>query len=114
MIIAGIPMRDLKKLESAFYPMPMEELHQFMRHYPSADDRDASRLTLPVSNAFISMLELTSLAVKIFGNRHVALEWLRRPLRVTGGMAPFELVCTTAGVDVIRTLLMQAEHGIYT
>ncbi len=59
-----------------------------------------------------SVLEITLLANKVFGNEQTAAEWLKQRHMATDDKAPLELISTGEGFERVKTLLLQIEYGV--
>jgi putative toxin-antitoxin system antitoxin component (TIGR02293 family) len=57
--------------------------------------------------------ELLSRATEIMGGQKHAEEWLNEPAMALNGHRPIDLLTTTAGTEMVETLLGQIEYGVY-
>lgn len=112
-ILAGIPSRDLKSLFKALHPLTDAVLLKALGCQPKLKATGAARLPLDASDAFVALLEVTEAAQRMFGDRKLALQWLSRPALALDGQVPLALIATRAGVDALKTLLAQMDHGVY-
>ncbi|GAA3896329.1 hypothetical protein GCM10022276_14150 [Sphingomonas limnosediminicola] len=57
--------------------------------------------------------EMYRLAAKVLGSAENAEDWMRHPALGLNGQVPAELIGTAEGVELVETLLMQIEYGVY-
>jgi len=112
-ILAGIPSRDLKFLFKALHPLTAEVLLKTLGCQPAVKATGTARLSLDASDAFVALLEVTEAALRMFGDRQLALQWLSSSALALDGQVPLALIATRAGVDALKTLLAQMEYGVY-
>lgn len=55
--------------------------------------------------------EALALAVGVFENRSVALDWLARPNAALGDVTPLSCCATAAGAQQVRRILRAIESG---
>lgn len=48
------------------------------------------------------------------GDRDAAERWLSQPVRGFGYQTPNDLLSSEAGIEQLRTLIGQLEHGVFT
>ncbi|MEA1031570.1 MbcA/ParS/Xre antitoxin family protein [Pseudomonas rhodesiae] len=56
--------------------------------------------------------EILSVAEKVFGDRHKAQHWLRKPVFGLGHQAPCAVLSTSLGYSDAHAVLMRIDHGI--
>jgi hypothetical protein len=61
----------------------------------------------------IRVLEIKTLADRIFGDEQKADAWLRRPNASLSGQKPADLLNDELGTAVIREMLERIDHGIF-
>ncbi|MEH2622456.1 putative toxin-antitoxin system antitoxin component (TIGR02293 family) [Bradyrhizobium sp. AZCC 1719] len=61
----------------------------------------------------VRILEIRSLANRIFGDEEKAEAWLQRPNGSLSGQKPGDLLSDDFGTAVVRELLEQIDHGIF-
>jgi len=74
--------------------------------------KEGERLNREESDRLARFLPILDLCEHIFGNTDAAMRWLRKPMRAFGGVAPLDLLTTSAGSEEVEELLEQSRHGI--
>jgi len=70
-------------------------------------------LSLDVSDHLVQICKVYDRALAIFGDRRKALRWLRYPSQPLGNTTPFDLLDTSAGVEMVIDELGRIEYGIF-
>jgi putative toxin-antitoxin system antitoxin component (TIGR02293 family) len=65
------------------------------------------------SATLIRVLEIKTLADRVFGDEQKAETWLQRPNSALSGQKPADLVRDELGTAVVRELLERIDHGIF-
>ncbi|HMM91481.1 MAG TPA: MbcA/ParS/Xre antitoxin family protein [Bradyrhizobium sp.] len=60
------------------------------------------------------MLEIKTLADRVFGDEQKAETWLQRSNASLSGQKPADLLKDELGTSVVRELLERIDHGIFT
>jgi putative toxin-antitoxin system antitoxin component (TIGR02293 family) len=68
---------------------------------------------LDKSGSLVRILEIRTLANRVFGDTAKAMAWLDRPNRSLSGQKPVDLLQDELGAAVVRELLEQIDHGIF-
>lgn len=58
------------------------------------------------------VLYLRQLAVEVFEDQALAVEWMRRPHAELAGLSPLDMLDTQPGYDRARDLLLRVIHGV--
>jgi putative toxin-antitoxin system antitoxin component (TIGR02293 family) len=53
-------------------------------------------------------------AHQVFEDEATAIQWLKSPLKVLGGVSPIDLFDTSFGVQMVLDVLGRIEQGIYS
>jgi putative toxin-antitoxin system antitoxin component (TIGR02293 family) len=69
---------------------------------------------LEKSGSLVRILEIRTLANRIFGDTAKATAWLDRPNRSLSGQKPVDLLQDELGAAVVRELLEQIDYGIFS
>lgn len=52
-------------------------------------------------------------AIKVFGDRVTALDWLETPNCSLGNVVPMSLLATDRGAEMVMDALGRIEHGVF-
>lgn len=53
-------------------------------------------------------------ATKIFGSKEAAINWLKAPNKVLGGITPAQTLSVSYGTEEVMDILGRVEWGIYS
>jgi putative toxin-antitoxin system antitoxin component (TIGR02293 family) len=67
----------------------------------------------PRCEAAIGLLDISTLATRVFGDAERAEAWLSRPNASLCGQKPVDLAKDESGTALVRELLEQIDHGIF-
>lgn len=114
-ILAGFPFRSLLKFEAASGLTLVEILDVIQMPQRTLARRKHSGRLKPIESERLHRLAIVfQRAVELFGGREaLAREWLRKPVRGLGHVAPLELVHTQVGAEMVLDLIGQLEHGVF-
>lgn len=59
------------------------------------------------------MTEILAQAVKVLGSKEDAEAWMERPALGLDGHKPIDLLCTPAGMKLVKDFLDQIEYSVY-
>ncbi len=71
--------------------------------------------TLPreAADAAMALIEITSLAEDVLGSHDNAEQWLVTPALGLDNRRPIELLSTRGGAEMVKTLLIRMDYGVY-
>jgi hypothetical protein len=72
---------------------------------------DASAVEAP--EGFVRIIEVKTLAERVFGDPAKADAWLSRPNPSLSGQRPLDLLKDELGAAVVREMLERIDHGIF-
>lgn len=78
----------------------------------TANRRKDAAMSLPVSDATLSLIEIKSLAESVLGGSAEAEEWLNKPALALDGYKPMALIATRAGAELVKDLLIRLDYGV--
>lgn len=78
----------------------------------TASRRKDTAMSLPVSDATLSLIEIKSLAESVLGSSAEAEEWLDKPALALDGYKPMALIATRAGAELVKDLLVRLDYGV--
>jgi putative toxin-antitoxin system antitoxin component (TIGR02293 family) len=74
-------------------------------------EKTNARIDSGATERLFRMGAVTRLAVEVFGDKFVAIDWMRRPNRALGEVAPLELMDTEPGAVSVRQVLNAIATG---
>ena len=74
----------------------------------------AARLNLDQSDRAWKFAEILAKATTLFGAQEEAERWLARPAMGLDQRRPIDLLATSAGFEMVDSLLTRLEYGVYT
>jgi putative toxin-antitoxin system antitoxin component (TIGR02293 family) len=72
------------------------------------------RLRADESDRLLRLARVAAEAEDVLGARENAGQWLQKPNRALGGVAPLDLLDTDLGAAEVVTILGRIEHGVYS
>ena len=75
--------------------------------------RRARRLTPEQSDRIARTAGIAALAQRVFGDVETAREWLLTPNPALEGQAPLRLLRTGSGAQLVESVLLRIEYGVY-
>ncbi len=110
---AGLPYASLEGLIDKF-GLTREEAATVL-HLPQrtiARRKKERRLRADESDRLLRLARVSAQAAATLGTEEKAAEWLRRPNRALGGVAPLDLTDSDIGARQVEELLGRIEHGV--
>ncbi|MDY7573717.1 antitoxin Xre/MbcA/ParS toxin-binding domain-containing protein [Actimicrobium sp. CCI2.3] len=88
---------------------------QGITHVPASTasrlEKTNARIDSGATERLFRMGAVTRLAVEVFGDKFVAIDWMRRPNRALGEVAPLDLMDTEPGAVSVRQVLNAIATG---
>jgi len=72
------------------------------------------RLRADESDRLLRLVRVAAAAEEVLGARENAGQWLQKPNRALGGVAPLDLLDTDLGTEEVVAILGRIEHGVYS
>jgi putative toxin-antitoxin system antitoxin component (TIGR02293 family) len=66
-----------------------------------------------LAEKLVRLIEIQTLAERVFGDQVKANAWLKRPNRNLSGQQPLDLLKDELGAAVVRETLERIDHGIF-
>ena len=113
-ISKGLPTAAVIRVEKLGFPR--NELYSVIGSRTTIQRRmkQKSKLAQDESDRLARVAGIVALAEEVFGNKDKAMRWLQREsVNLAGQGAPFKLLVTGQGADLVRERLEQIRHGIY-
>ena len=118
MILRGLPSQALTHLVGGLQVIaPTQSLEKAMgmslRTYQRRKDDPSRKLSPEQSGRVWKFAEVLDKAIRVFGAQAAAESWMEQPAIGLGQRRPIDLMASPAGVEMVETLLMQLEYGVY-
>jgi putative toxin-antitoxin system antitoxin component (TIGR02293 family) len=119
LLVAGLPGRALSQLFKGMTVIKQADALEngvgiSLRTYQRSQKAPAKPLSTEQSARTWVFASVLAQAMRAFGSRELAEDWLQRPALALGQKRPIDLLATHEGVDLVRTLLGRIEYGVYT
>ena len=73
----------------------------------------SEQLVNAVASGLFRVLDIKTLADRVFGDEQKAEAWLRRPNTSLSGQKPLDMLTDELGTAVVREMLERIDHGIF-
>ena len=73
----------------------------------------ARPLDINVSDRALRLASVTSQAIDVLGSQEAAERWLSSPALGLDGRKPIDLLQSTEGTDLVKTLLTRMDYDVY-
>lgn len=122
LILRGLPIRALLRLLDDLQilktPLVIIALgmspRNFQRRKAAAQKNNRATLSAEESSKLWKFAEILAQATKTLGSQHAAETWLSNPQMGLEWKRPVDLLATIQGSELVETLLMRMEYGVYT
>jgi putative toxin-antitoxin system antitoxin component (TIGR02293 family) len=112
----GVPASILEELGEA-----LSVDRRFVAKVLHISERTLSRrmqqnrnLTADETDRALRLARVVAKATDTFGEQAKAARWLQHPNRALGGLIPFDILDTDAGVKSVLTILGRIDYGLYS
>jgi putative toxin-antitoxin system antitoxin component (TIGR02293 family) len=112
----GLPVRELTDLQAGL-AVPMEKLAPMLGISKATFHRRkgaGERLGSAESDRVVRFARLLGKAIKVFGDREDARQWLGSPQFGLGNAVPLDYAKTEVGAREVENLLGRIEYGVYS
>jgi putative toxin-antitoxin system antitoxin component (TIGR02293 family) len=105
LVTRGLPIADVRALMDRF---------QFIAHDTVLSTLGVSERTLQRADASGKTLAVTDQAIAVLGNQDAAEHWLLAPALGLSQRRPIDLLQSTEGTNLVKTLLTRMDYGVYS
>ncbi len=111
----GLPYRAVEAV-SKQYSIDLDELREILdiAERTLTRRRKAARLQAPESERLVRVARIVALAVDVLGSPEKASEWLKRPNRALGNVAPLHGLHTELGARRVEDVLGRIAFGLHS
>lgn len=116
LVTRGLPVASVRELIASFHDVPREEILKAMgiseRTLQRAIAADR-RLDVNASDRTLRLAAVTERAAEVLGSREVAERWLVTEAVGLDRRRPIDLLQSTEGTELVKTLLTRMDYGVY-
>lgn len=113
MIREGIPGDSISKFAD-FLNMPKIDIYTVLHLKARTAQRAAStKLDVDKSDHLVQIAKVYRRCVEVLEDRERAIIWLKSPNYALGNQAPWDLLDTTEGIELVQDTLGRIEYGVF-
>ena len=117
LVTRGVPVVDAQQVMKAFTLIGEDQLYGVLGINPRTMQRRAvsSSKTLDpnASDRALRLVSVTDLAIEVLGSQPAAERWLSSPAMGLDQRQPIDLLQSTEGTEMVKTLLTRMDYGVY-
>lgn len=72
------------------------------------------KLSSELSDRLIQIAKVYSRTLEVFGDRHLALRWLKSPCKAFGDVIPLSYLNLSSGFEIVMDELGRIDYGVYS
>jgi len=115
-VTKGIGVADLRRFMGAYHLLATSQVLKVIGTSERTLQRAAEKakpLDMNVSDRALRLATVTSQAMDVLGSQEAAERWLSIPALGLGGRKPIDLLQSTEGTELVKTLLTRMDYGVY-
>lgn len=117
LVTRGVSVLDAQQLMKAFKIIDASQFFTVLGINPRTMQRRAlgthKMLDPNASDRALRLMAVTSRAIDVLGSQEAAERWLSSPAMGLEQRKPLDLVRSTEGTEMVKTLLGRMEYGVY-
>ena len=117
LVTRGVTVADAKQLMKTFTLIGEAQLYGVLGITPRTMQRRAASahktLDPNASDRALRLMNVTRLATEVLGSREAAERWLSAPAMGLDQRLPIELLQSSEGTELVKTLLTRMDFGVY-
>jgi putative toxin-antitoxin system antitoxin component (TIGR02293 family) len=117
LVAQGVRVADARQVMNAFTIINAEQFYGVLGITERTMQRRAASasktLDANASDRALRLVAVTSQAIKVLGNQEAAERWLASPAMGLDQRKPIDLLQSSEGTDLVKTLLSRMEYGVY-
>lgn len=118
LVTKGVPVATAKSVMGAFRILEETEIYKTLGISAKTMQRRAGRadktLDANASDRALRLVSVTNQAIGVFGSLEAAERWLSEPAIGLDRRRPIELLQSSEGTDMVKTLLGRIDYGVYS
>jgi len=116
LVTKGIGVAALRRFMGAYQLLDTEQVLKVVGISERTLQRAAEKarpLDINVSDRALRLASVTSQAIDVLGSQEAAERWLSSPALGLDGRKPIDLLQSTEGTDLVKTLLTRMDYDVY-
>ena len=117
LVTRGVPVDDALQVIDAFTVLGVDQLYGVLGINPRTMQRRAAgsskTLDSNASDRALRLVSITDQAIEVFGSQEAAERWLSSPAMGLDQRKPIDLLQSSGGTDMVKTLLTRMDYGVY-
>lgn len=118
LVTKGVRVADARQVMGAFTIIKADQFYGVLGITERTMQRRAASasktLDTNASDRTLRLLAVTNLAIAVLGSQEAAERWLASPAMALDQRKPIDLLQSSDGTDLVKTLLTRMEYGVYT
>ena len=117
LVTQGVSVADAKQVMGAFQIINEAQIFAVLGISSKTMQRRAASgsktLDANASDRAMRLVSVTTLAIEVLGSQHAAELWLSGPAMGLDGRCPIDLLQSSGGTQMVKTLLSRMDYGVY-
>ena len=117
LVTRGVPVDDALQVIDAFTVLGADQLYGVLGINPRTMQRRAAgsskTLDSNASDRALRLVSVTGQAIDVLGSQEEAERWLSSPAMGLDQRKPIDLLRSSEGTDMVKTLLTRMDYGVY-
>ena len=117
LVTTGVAVADARQLMKTFTLIDEAQLYGVLGITPRTMQRRAASahktLDPNASDRALRLLSVTGQAIDVFGSQEAAERWLAAPATGLDQRKPIDLLQSSEGTELVKTLLTRMDFGVY-
>ena len=117
LVTKGVRVADARQVMNAFTIINADQFYGVLgiteRTMQRRATSAAKTLDANASDRALRLVAVTSQAIEVFGTQEAAERWLASPAMGLDQRKPIDLLQSSEGTELVKTLLSRMEYGVY-
>ena len=118
LVTKGVRVADVRQLMHSFTIVGEEQIYRVLGITPRTMQRRAASahktLDSNASDRALRLVSVTRQAIEVLGSQEAAERWLSTPAMGLDQRKPIDLLQSTEGTELVKTLLTRMDYGVYS
>ena len=117
LVARGVSVAAAKQVMKAFHIIDETQFYSVLGISSKTMQRRSASATKTLdpnaSDRALRLVSVTSRAIDVLGSQEAAERWLASPAMALDRRKPIDLLQSTEGTDMVKTLLTRMDYGVY-